>query len=96
MAPGKEVPVLSRPAVPQGTRRIPRYFEAVTQSRLCQRNLQTREHEDKRKPSPSTPSALRDMLDQTLVLSTGFHRTPGFSHLTGKNESSLSVEPSDS
>ena len=32
----------------------------------------------------STPSALREMLDKALVLSTGFHRTPGFSHLTGQ------------
>ena len=84
MVPGKEVPVLSRHAVLQGVRRIPQYFEAMTQSRLCQRNLQTREHEGKRKPSPLTPSALRDMMNQAPVLSTGFHRTPGFSHLTGQ------------
>ena len=33
---------------------------------------------------PPTPSALREMLDQALVLSTGFQRTPGFSPLTGQ------------
>lgn len=53
--------MLSRPAMPQGARQIPQYHEAVTQNRLCHRNLQTREHEDKRKPRSVNPiSSQRD------------------------------------
>ena len=53
--------MLSRPAMLQGARRIPQYHESVTQNRLCQRNLQTRENEDKRKPRSVNPiSSQRD------------------------------------